>query len=364
MPAAPVEVDWEIGADERLRKVVAPRHHRTRRRTGRTPCTSRSRGSCRRATTGTASRAAAQQSPVGRTRTAPARARRRSASRSRSRRASTTSKVTSRLIARWRSRRARSRRPRRRLHLRKPRHDAACARTITPECYTLEDYRRRYALYKSDPDLRPRTRRRLAARRPTITRSRTTTPASTRVRAIRASCFSRGARPHIRRTTSTSRSRAGSCRSRVSSARTRAAASAISSTVLMLDGRQYRSPQACGPEPLVEPCPELYAGQRTMLGDAQEQWLAPALGASRRAGTCSASRRCSRTSIRAATVLSSTEPMAGTATPPRARGSRGSRAAQNEQPRHLQRRHPRVPRQRRQRRGRKIPSRRSWRRSS
>ena len=32
-------------------------------------------------------------------------------------------------------------------------------------------------------------------------------------------------------------------------------------TVLMLDGRQYRSPHACEPGPLVEPCPELYAGR-------------------------------------------------------------------------------------------------------
>jgi alkaline phosphatase D len=49
----------------------------------------------------------------------------------------------------------------------------------------------------------------------------------------------------------------------------------------MLDGRQFRSPQACGPEPLVAPCAELYAAQRTMLGAAQETWLHGALGASR-----------------------------------------------------------------------------------
>ncbi|HVY67255.1 MAG TPA: alkaline phosphatase D family protein [Gammaproteobacteria bacterium] len=51
--------------------------------------------------------------------------------------------------------------------------------------------------------------------------------------------------------------------------------------LLMLDGRQYRSPQACGRGPLVSPCPELYAGERTMLGAAQEAWLADQLGASR-----------------------------------------------------------------------------------
>ncbi|HUQ53347.1 MAG TPA: alkaline phosphatase D family protein, partial [Gammaproteobacteria bacterium] len=50
--------------------------------------------------------------------------------------------------------------------------------------------------------------------------------------------------------------------------------------ILMLDGRQYRSSQACQPGQLVVPCPELYAGDRTMLGDAQERWLSTQLGAS------------------------------------------------------------------------------------
>jgi alkaline phosphatase D len=50
--------------------------------------------------------------------------------------------------------------------------------------------------------------------------------------------------------------------------------------LFMLDGRQYRSTQACGQGPLVEPCAELYEEQRTMLGSAQEQWLHTALGAS------------------------------------------------------------------------------------
>jgi alkaline phosphatase D len=49
----------------------------------------------------------------------------------------------------------------------------------------------------------------------------------------------------------------------------------------MLDGRQYRSPQACAPGPLVAPCPELYSNERTMLGAPQEQWLTASLAASR-----------------------------------------------------------------------------------
>jgi alkaline phosphatase D len=51
-------------------------------------------------------------------------------------------------------------------------------------------------------------------------------------------------------------------------------------TILMLDGRQYRSSQPCGPEQFVEPCPELFASERTMLGEAQERWVGSALGAS------------------------------------------------------------------------------------
>jgi alkaline phosphatase D len=49
----------------------------------------------------------------------------------------------------------------------------------------------------------------------------------------------------------------------------------------MLDGRQFRSPQACQPGPLVEPCAELFSGQRTMLGETQERWLLDTLAASR-----------------------------------------------------------------------------------
>jgi alkaline phosphatase D len=49
----------------------------------------------------------------------------------------------------------------------------------------------------------------------------------------------------------------------------------------MLDGRQFRSRQACGPEPLVKPCAEIYDPERSMLGAAQEKWLFGALGASR-----------------------------------------------------------------------------------
>jgi len=49
--------------------------------------------------------------------------------------------------------------------------------------------------------------------------------------------------------------------------------------IFMLDGRQYRSAQACAPFPLIA-CDEMYAPDRTMLGAAQEEWLRRSLQAS------------------------------------------------------------------------------------
>jgi alkaline phosphatase D len=50
--------------------------------------------------------------------------------------------------------------------------------------------------------------------------------------------------------------------------------------IVLLDGRQFRSDQACGGR-LVEPCQALYDETRTMLGKAQERWLERTLAASR-----------------------------------------------------------------------------------
>ena len=75
-------------------------------------------------------------------------------------------------------RRPRSRRPSRRLHLRSTaRGRTPCARINGPEIMTLDDYRNRYALYRSDPICSaPRTRRSRSSSPGTITRSTTTTP--------------------------------------------------------------------------------------------------------------------------------------------------------------------------------------------
>ncbi len=51
-----------------------------------------------------------------------------------------------------------------------------------------------------------------------------------------------------------------------------------------LDGRQYRDPQVCmgaGLGDLGSPCPDMYAAGRTMLGNAQEAWLTGGLTSSR-----------------------------------------------------------------------------------
>jgi alkaline phosphatase D len=51
--------------------------------------------------------------------------------------------------------------------------------------------------------------------------------------------------------------------------------------LFLLDGRQYRSDQACGDRAMsFDPaCPETFAPGRTMLGDAQEHWLLDGLAA-------------------------------------------------------------------------------------
>lgn len=150
-----------------------------------------------------------------------------------------------------------------------------------PEAHTLDDYRQRYAIYKSDPHLQA-----AHASAPWILttddhevandyagdHSATDDPpdwfAARRAAAYQAyyehqplprRCVPLAGRQHLYMA--------------------RAFGDLVNLT--MLDGRQFRSPQACRPGPLVEPCAELFAGQRTMLGETQERWLLDTLGASR-----------------------------------------------------------------------------------
>jgi alkaline phosphatase D len=53
-------------------------------------------------------------------------------------------------------------------------------------------------------------------------------------------------------------------------------------TLALLDGRQYRTDQACGDRTLNldPPCPETFDEARTMLGDEQEEWLLGVLAGS------------------------------------------------------------------------------------
>ena len=141
-----------------------------------------------------------------------------------------------------------------------------------PECYTLDDYRRRYALYKSDPMLQ----------------------------AAHASCAwmlasddhevdndYAGARSEQNDTAELFLARRAAAyqayyehqplprrmlpfgpHQRLHTRRSFGGLAEIH----MLDGRQYRSDQACGGR-LVAPCEALFDERRSMLGTAQEQWL-------------------------------------------------------------------------------------------
>lgn len=149
-----------------------------------------------------------------------------------------------------------------------------------PDCYTLDDYRRRYALYKSDRHLQA-----AHAAAPWLLVSDDHEVANDyagehsyqgdsrevflarRAAAYQAWYEHQPFPSHFMPV-------AGQQRSYTS----RSFGNLV--TLLMLDGRQYRSVQGCQPGPLVEPCPELYLEQRTMLGDEQERWLDTALGAS------------------------------------------------------------------------------------
>jgi alkaline phosphatase D len=147
-----------------------------------------------------------------------------------------------------------------------------------PECFTLDDYRHRHSLYKLDPDLQAahaafawmfcsddhEVSNDYASDHPIDGE-----PAE--VFLPRRAAAYQAYYEHLplpRRMLP--RGRGNSC--------TRSATSADLVNLYMLDGRQYRSYQACGSSALVKPCAELYEPQRTMLGAAQEKWLEGTLG--------------------------------------------------------------------------------------
>jgi alkaline phosphatase D len=276
MPAAPVAVAWEIGTDEALRNVVRRgtvdatpdwAHSVHVEVTGLEPA----RDYWYRFTSGGA------RSPVGRTRTAPARG-------------TLPNRLTLAVAscqhyeqghyAAYRAIAADA--PDVVVHVGDYIYEGAGTSRVrahdAPECFTLEDYRHRYAIYKSDPSLQA-----AHAAAPWLLVSddhevandyaadhfRVSPPeVFLRRRAAAYQAYyehvpmPRALRPvDGRQALYTSR------------------AFGDLAAIFMLDGRQYRSPQACAPFPVIA-CDEMHGPDRTMLGAAQEEWLRRSLAAS------------------------------------------------------------------------------------
>ena len=191
-----------------------------------------------------------------------------------------------------------------------------------PEAYTLDDYRWRYALYKSDPDLQAAH----AACAWMVTSDdhevdndyAGDTSADDEPRELflarRAAAYQayyehlplprrmlpRGPNQHLY----TQYSFGGLV------------------DLHMLDGRQFRSRHACGPEPLSSSrAPSSTIPRARCSATRRRLGCTARSGTAARAGTCWASRPCSRTSISAANGICVTPPTAGTATRQRALGS-------------------------------------------
>ena len=149
-----------------------------------------------------------------------------------------------------------------------------------PEAYTLEDYRQRYAIYKSDPMLKQ-----AHASAPWLVtwddhevdndyadwRSLENDPAELFL-ARRAAAY----KAYYEHLPLPRRAVPFGPQQRLYARR----AFGALADVYTLDGRQYRSPQACG-QGRVAPCAELYDDARTMLGRAQARWLDAELARSR-----------------------------------------------------------------------------------
>jgi alkaline phosphatase D len=149
-----------------------------------------------------------------------------------------------------------------------------------PECHTLEDYRARYSLYKSDPLLQAAHMAapwmlvhddHEVANDYAAEQSGQGDPPELFL-ARRAAAY----QAHYEHQPLPRRLVPFGGRQRLYTSRS----FGDLVNVHMLDERQYRSPQACGPGSIVEPCAEMRAEQRTLLGAVQEQWLATSLGAS------------------------------------------------------------------------------------
>ena len=277
MPAAPVAVDWEVGSDDELRTIVrrgtvhaTPEwaHSVHVEVTGLRPA----RDYWYRFTSGGA------RSPVGRTRTAPAGG-------------TLPNRLTLAVAscqhfeqghyAAYRAIAADA--PDVVVHvgdyIYEGRGTTRVRTHAAPECHSLEDYRQRYAIYKSDPHLKA-----AHAAGPWLLvsddhevandyagdHSAQLAPPELFLRRRAAAYQAYYEHQPMPRALMPSEGRQALYTSR---------AFGDLASVFMLDGRQYRSPQACPPLPLIA-CEELYAPERTMLGEPQEQWLRRSLAAS------------------------------------------------------------------------------------
>jgi alkaline phosphatase D len=154
-----------------------------------------------------------------------------------------------------------------------------------PEAYTLDDYRARYALYKSDADLAS-----AHAASPWLVTwddhevdNDYAADQSEEGDAVELFLSRRAAayRAYYEHMPLPRRAVPFGSHMRLYAQR----AFGNLASIYMLDQRQYRSPEACGrpgkPAGNRMNCPELSLPTRTMLGTAQEQWLEGALGATR-----------------------------------------------------------------------------------
>jgi alkaline phosphatase D len=278
MPAAPVAVEWEIGSDEALRKVV---------RRGTVNATPDSAHSVHVEVTGLKPASdywyrftsGGARSAVGRTRTAPARG-------------TLPNRLTLAVACcqhfeqgHYAAYRAIGRdAPDVVVHVGDYIYEGRGTSQVrahdAPECYTLDDYRQRYAIYKSDPHLKAAhaagpwmltTDDHEVANNYAGEHSQLFTPPEVFLRRRAAAYQAYYEHQPLPRLLAPSEGRIRLYTSR---------AFGDLAALFMLDGRQYRSPQACPPLPLVA-CDELYLPERTMLGDEQEQWLRSSLAASR-----------------------------------------------------------------------------------
>jgi len=166
--------------------------------------------------------------------------------------------------------------------------DRRLRRHLIPECYTLTDYRQQYALYRSDADLAA-----AHAACPWLltwddhevdndyagaVSEQDDVPALALARRAAAYRAYYEHQPLPRRAAPFGADLRLHC--------ARSFGNLVN--ILMLDERQYRSPQACPPpgragsnRVLLEDCPELLDESRTMLGRRQEAWLGAALQYSR-----------------------------------------------------------------------------------